>query len=336
MQKIRGMEIKVGALVLVGMTLIIGFMIILGDFHCRETKQLWVDFPSSGDLKTGAPVKITGVTVGKVAKIELWGGKTDPEHGNKKVMVRVKLELSSNAFPILRKGSRFYITTLGALGEKYVEIDPGPQDAEALSSGDVVDGVEPMRLELLSTDASTMLASLSSILRENKDDIVLIIKKTKNMIERIDQILEKKQGAIEETVERLQSSVRDLEQCIRMIRNAIGDGKILENVITFSASIAKKVDKDIGQIMETTPSLLKNLEESVKDLKKMVSDLDMLIMENKGDIRVLTANLKSISQLIKDGRGSIGAFLSDREIYDDFIELIKDLKQHPWKMLMKQ
>jgi hypothetical protein len=32
----------------------------------------------------------------------------------------------------------------------------------------------------------------------------------------------------------------------------------------------------------------------------------------------------------------VGGLLSDREIYDDLVAFMKDVKRHPWKLLLKE
>ena len=50
---------------------------------------------------TRVPVKVAGVTVGKVAEVKLWGGQPDPDRGNRPVQVRVRLKISPDALRML-------------------------------------------------------------------------------------------------------------------------------------------------------------------------------------------------------------------------------------------
>jgi phospholipid/cholesterol/gamma-HCH transport system substrate-binding protein len=49
----------------------------------------------------------------------------------------------------------------------------------------------------------------------------------------------------------------------------------------------------------------------------------------------LVGELASLVDGVKRGRGTLGAFLVNREVYDDVRELILDLKRNPWKVLWK-
>ncbi|MDD3668957.1 MAG: MlaD family protein [Alphaproteobacteria bacterium] len=80
-------------------------------------------FGQTDGLMSGAPVRVAGVTVGKVAGQSLSRG------------YRVRAELSFQRPVSLPVDSSVSIETDGLLGKKYVEITPGAEDA-VLSSGE--------------------------------------------------------------------------------------------------------------------------------------------------------------------------------------------------------
>ena len=112
----RGIEVKVGILVLISLALFGVFVYTLGDFESEEGITLYADFPTSADLKVGAPVKITGITVGKVQEVQFWGGKFDEEN-QRHVQVRVVMTVNPEKGLTLHTDARAYITTQGVLGE---------------------------------------------------------------------------------------------------------------------------------------------------------------------------------------------------------------------------
>ena len=118
----RNIELKVGLLVLVALALFGGFVFVLGEYRTGDRERIEVDFTTSADLKAGAPVKIAGVTVSKVKDVAFWGGRPDPNTG-RPVQVRVGLDLDREMAKTVREDANAFISTLGILGEKYVEID---------------------------------------------------------------------------------------------------------------------------------------------------------------------------------------------------------------------
>src|SRR5690606_27558546 len=120
----RGIEVKVGILITVCVGLLVAFVMLLGDFGVAGGAPLYLDVPTSADLKPGAPVKVAGVPAGKVMEVAYRGGALDEKTG-RRVYVRVKLEVDEQKLATIYEDASFYITTQGVLGEKYVEIDPG-------------------------------------------------------------------------------------------------------------------------------------------------------------------------------------------------------------------
>jgi phospholipid/cholesterol/gamma-HCH transport system substrate-binding protein len=48
------------------------------------------------------------------------------------------------------------------------------------------------------------------------------------------------------------------------------------------------------------------------------------------------SDANAITQKIRSGSGSVGLLIQDDEIYDDLKDLLRDIKQHPWKLVWKQ
>ena len=84
----RGLEFKVGLLILISSAILVAFIFVLGNFSLRSGYTIYVDYDYIGALQAGAPVKVSGIKVGKVESVEFFGGKEDPKLG-KRVQVRV-------------------------------------------------------------------------------------------------------------------------------------------------------------------------------------------------------------------------------------------------------
>jgi phospholipid/cholesterol/gamma-HCH transport system substrate-binding protein len=120
----RGMlEILVGALVV-----LIGFGFVHYAYSGKQVKTVagygvTARFVKVGTIQLGAPVRIAGVTVGRVAQMSL-------DRGTFQVVMDMTIEPDVK-LPADTKAS---ITTDGLLGGKYVKLVPG-QSAEMLKPG---------------------------------------------------------------------------------------------------------------------------------------------------------------------------------------------------------
>ncbi|MBA4176334.1 MAG: outer membrane lipid asymmetry maintenance protein MlaD [Leptothrix sp. (in: Bacteria)] len=125
----KTIETLVGVFVLLGLVGLV-FLALqaanLGSVGRGDTYTLKANFDNIGGLKVRAPVRTAGVTVGRVTDIDL-DGKT--------YQGVVTMEVArSYRFP---KDSAAKILTAGLLGDQYVGLDPGGDDAN-LAAGDTV------------------------------------------------------------------------------------------------------------------------------------------------------------------------------------------------------
>ena len=123
----RSIETLVGFFVLLGMAGLV-FLALkaanLGNVGGGDTYTLKANFDNIGGLKVRAPIRTAGVTVGRVTSIEL-DGKT--------FQGVVSMEIArSYQFP---KDSAAKILTAGLLGDQYIGLEPGGDDAN-LVAGD--------------------------------------------------------------------------------------------------------------------------------------------------------------------------------------------------------
>src|SRR5438874_1555113 len=112
--KERAVELKVGALVLVAAGLLVGFIVALGNFSLRGGHRFFVDFDYSGNLQAGAPVKISGIKVGKVEEVAFFGGREDPAV-KRRVQVRSTVWVEDTARDAIRQDAEFFVNTAGEL-----------------------------------------------------------------------------------------------------------------------------------------------------------------------------------------------------------------------------
>ncbi len=124
-------EIVAGGFVILGLALLGYLSISIGGFKILPEQRYQISgrFSNVGDLKKGAPVKVAGVTVGKVASIKLadYFGEA---------------ELAIDQKVVLPKDTIASIATAGLLGDAYVSLSPGASDSD-LHGGDRITHTEP-------------------------------------------------------------------------------------------------------------------------------------------------------------------------------------------------
>jgi phospholipid/cholesterol/gamma-HCH transport system substrate-binding protein len=125
------LEISVGAFVAAGLAIIGYLAFSLGNVRLLpgDRTTIVAQFSSIGDLRKAAPVRIAGVNVGQVGKIQL-------------VDYVARIELLIDPGVKLPADTIASIRTSGLLGESYVSLSPGGSD-RLLRSGDAIVQTEP-------------------------------------------------------------------------------------------------------------------------------------------------------------------------------------------------
>src|SRR5437764_15199421 len=122
---------KVGVLIAGALVLLGGFLFLLGNFSVGGGYPLYVDYNFSGNIQSGAAVKISGIKVGKVEDVRFLGGQLDADTG-KPVQVQVVAFVEDRVKSAIHRDAEFFINTQGVLGEQYLEIQPGGYDQPPL------------------------------------------------------------------------------------------------------------------------------------------------------------------------------------------------------------
>lgn len=354
--KERGLEVKVGILVVLSLSVLVAFVFILGDFSVsRNMMTLYVDFRTSSHLKPGAPVKINGVQAGKVVQVSYWGGRVDPEltkppRKGKPVWIRVKLSLDPKMGATIRRNARFVITTKGVLGEKYIEISPGSVEEPKVSEGEKMKGKDLPQLEDMMMTLNTMGQSMRRILNrvdetlaKNPKVLENILKNANKALENASKMIEEVRGEVKPIVAQVKTSLKKMDKildrtddALKSAQFALGGGKdvraALANVrqITVTlkrrvAALMNKVDTFIGKgntLAQTGVDLL-------KDVRKEVPAIT-------GNLKEMLVRGKSIVTKIDSGKGTVAQLINEEELYEIVKETMKNLKRHPWKLIWKQ
>jgi phospholipid/cholesterol/gamma-HCH transport system substrate-binding protein len=118
------MEIVTGVFVVLGLAALGYLSISIGGLRVlpRDAYRVTARFSNVGDLKARAPVKIAGVTIGRVESIRL-----ADYYGETQLSIRRDVKLPKDTIAS--------ITTAGLLGEAYVALSPGSDDQDVAEGG---------------------------------------------------------------------------------------------------------------------------------------------------------------------------------------------------------
>jgi len=178
-------EVKTGLLILVCLIILVGFTLAVSNFMgIEKTYELKAMFNWVSGLEKHAPVRLRGVEAGEVKDVEILyrGDET-------KILLTLLLKEKAK----VREGTKAYVSMLGMMGEKYVELTGGPPGAAFLKPGSIITGEDPAMMEelidigknvaaeveVVMADIRSLINHLDEVVVENREDIDFAIDKLK-------------------------------------------------------------------------------------------------------------------------------------------------------------
>jgi len=344
----KRLELKVGAMILSALAILVVFLLIVSEIQFGNTKDLVIYFQNPGGLSPGVAVKVAGRNVGKVTEMTFVGqnGPVNPLTGRPS-LVRVRMEIEEGAFRSMREDARFYITTKGVLGDPFLEIDPGVS-RKSIDATQKLFGTDPPRLDLFLADAAELVRALNRLLVTNADNLDQLIKGSAGLVTAADAFVnapdEEGDGGHGSRITRIMENVEqltlDAQVLLKNVNDKYVDNPSIDQTLRNMQSISGKLDReiqplitDIRETMEVLnrvgntigPEEQKSIRQSLQKLQDIAQRADATV-----------ARLDRMVTRIENGEGTVGQMLSDEEIYDDLKELLRDIKQHPWKLTWEE
>jgi phospholipid/cholesterol/gamma-HCH transport system substrate-binding protein len=258
----------------------------INPFH-QNGRRIDAVFDTVAGLDDKAAVRVAGVKIGRVDGVGLLGERA-----------KVSMVLEK---PIrLTQGTIARISNLGLLGDKYVELVPGPQSAPLLADNAVLPGESPVSF----------------------DQAIAKIDKIGDSIQGITGQLNAGPGG--GGIARLLDSLEATSAEIRAL--------VAENRVNVSATVA-----NFNQVSST---LARELPRLASEMERTVDQISGLVQENRGDvkgslsnIRELTShlqtsvdNLNKITGTIASGEGTVGKLVNKDEAYNKVVSTLDSIK----------
>jgi phospholipid/cholesterol/gamma-HCH transport system substrate-binding protein len=275
-----------GTLCLVILAVLIWKIEDINPFH-QKGERIDAIFATVAGLDDKASVRVAGVKIGKVDGIGLAGEKA-----------RVSMLLER---PIrLTVGTRARISNMGLLGDKYVELVPGPPGAPPLPPGTILAGEAPVSF----------------------DQAIAKIDKIGDSIQGITGQLNSGPGG--GAVVRLLTSLESTANAIRalVIENRMNVDATVANLNQVSATLARELPRLAGEMERTVGQISQLVEENRGDVKGSFSN----IRELTGNLQTSVDNLNRISGKIASGQGTVGKLINDEEAYQKAVSTLDSIK----------
>jgi phospholipid/cholesterol/gamma-HCH transport system substrate-binding protein len=275
---------KVGAFFLVVLAIVALFIWKIEDLRIGRAgapRRVTVQFRDVAGLDEKTAVRVAGVRVGRVEKIQLVEGKA---------MVDIALDRDV----ALRQGASASIESLGLLGEKYVELVPGPFGAPPLPDNAVIVGGVPV-----SFDEITKLA------RDIGRDV-------KEITESLKESIGGPGG--EERLENIVENMRAISEQVRSMveSNRAGVDATVANFREFSSAMRELVER-VDSVVAANEG---NFSQGLSNIREI-----------SGKLETTTENLNQITGKIREGEGTVGKLVQSDETHKNLNDALVAVKE---------
>lgn len=302
-------EAKVGLFVLLGVIILTYMTFTVGKLHigAEPGYRLFATLDTVAGLDEKAPVKIAGVEVGKVENISLTDG-------------RARLTLRIDPDVKIRSGARVALKATGLLGDKFLEIIPGPMTAAYVKDGDEIEQTEA------TADLDKLINQFSSV----AEDIKFVSNSLKNSFGTAEG---------EQSMKDILANLRELSGHLNKV--VVANDKKFSNMMTnldeLSGNLNSTVKDNRGAFTNTManvedfskalkadgPALIKNLNSVSENLQVLISDNKANVRDSLENIKVAAAkaqeaidSITHVAQKVERGEGTIGKLFTDDRAYE--------------------
>jgi phospholipid/cholesterol/gamma-HCH transport system substrate-binding protein len=157
-------EVKVGVVLIGSLVLLAAGVFFIGNTGSvfGERYQLVTLMHSAAGLVPGAAVQLAGQPVGQVSRISFISPENRPASGEG---LEVWVAVNRGVQDQIRSDSRARIRTMGLLGDRIIDIEPGSPDTRILEPGDTLAAAAVLDYSELLDEASSAVVSLTRLVR---------------------------------------------------------------------------------------------------------------------------------------------------------------------------
>jgi len=315
-------ELKIGVLTIVaiGISAVLIFTLTGTKGFVWQRYALKTRFPNVAGLTVGSVVRVAGVEVGSVKKIELVGEEVD-----------VTFEVNKDQRRLITTSSVAKLGSISLLGEGAIDITPSTQGTPVPDWGYVPAGKTPKAFADIADQASDGIDELNGLIRDMRqgkgtagrfmtdDRLYLELQQFVATAGQMTRELQQGRGTLgrlmkdPKAAESLEVSLRNVEEMTRRINAGEGSlGKLLKDE-AFSESL-NGATANFRQITD-------RLNRGDGTAGKLMTDATLF-----NRLTSVTERFDQLVTKLNEGEGTAGRLLKDRQLYENMNGAVNDLR----------
>ena len=332
---------------IVAMALLVVLIFLLTGSKSLFSKEVLIHtyMDDSAALTESSAVRLNGIVIGKVVRIELSGSKEENR------IVKMDLEVEEDKLPQIPVDSQAAIGAENVLGTKYVNIKKG-KAAETIKPGGELKSLDTREFDEVVQSGYATMTALQGILKR-VDAIVGTVETGRGSIGKllVDDELYNRLLSIEKDIQRVTGALASNQGTVGRL---LYDDTLYQEIRAPIARIDSLL-QDLQQGQGTAGKLLKDdalyaeVRATIKELRRVVDDINagkgsagkfLKSDEFHQQISSTVAKLDTMLERMNAGQGTLGQLLVNPQLYDtlngmtaETHQLMKDFRANPKKFL---
>jgi phospholipid/cholesterol/gamma-HCH transport system substrate-binding protein len=304
----RGEQVWVGLFVLVAAALLVAAVLSLAGVFSSGNIPHRAYFKFGGGLEAGAVARFGGIKAGSVQRV-----RVDPADST-----RIEIDFSVGRDIPLKTDSVATITSLGVLGDNYLELSTGTRQAPVAPPGSVVESAEAVSF----TDLSDMAGELEPMVTE--------------VLKKLNQRLDELQVTVARTNDLLNDRNRaNISASLATVSSMLAEDrpKLSATLDNFQAASARLVP------------LLNDLKKTMGQANGALAHIDAMVVDNRQDVRASVIELRKtlvaassvmdqLNRTLNYNTGNIDQTLENvRVTTEQLRELTEKVERRPYTLI---
>jgi len=343
MDSSRGIAVKVGIFLVVGVICLIAFSLrTKGTTRMADAYNLHTYFDTVKGLEKGADVSFAGVPIGKVAGMDF---------DRKRNRVRVDLFISRDYE--IHEDSIATVDLKSLLGQYFIQITPGTPETRSLANGEEIKSKDTLGLaevmnamgsigdnsqnlfQSLDENQKRVFNQLSSVIEENRDNIHKTTEalaeaapKIQSFMENADKI-SSSLNAGEGTLGKL---LKDDEMYDRVLSAASNVDEITSQIKSGRGTVGRLVYEDnlhasAEQTLEKVGSASDELKAVVADNRAKLTEILDSLSRAIPDFEEAAKSIREVADKVNAGEGTLGKLVNDPSLYNDTKQAVGQIQK---------
>ncbi len=301
---------RVGLLVVVSTGFLFLFLTFVrkGGMSDRESAVYYAYFRDASGLSQKSRIQIAGIAVGEVASVVLEGSRA-------KVYVRIRRDVPIHIDAAITKRSE------SILGDFLIDLNPGSDSAPLLEDkGQITRVIDAQGMEAVFDSLSKITSDINQVTMALRDS--LGGQKGAASLQSIVDNMVRLSGAVDETVAR---SSAQLESILRNVDRVSSD---VRGLSSSQQDNVRTILENLRQITTDARDVAQSVRVAVSASDGGLADTGQTVQGTLRSLNQTLDNLETVTQAIRDGKGTAGQLLSNERLgqkVGDTIEGVSDL-----------